>query len=290
MNFFSHDAATDQDYRSLNFPHNDATQKCRDFVEFLWKNYAAFADKNFLTDARHHFHQRFWEMYLSVTFMQRGYEVTKTPDESPDICIQLGERKLWIEAVAPGPGTGVDKIPEPEHGKVNWVPTDQITLRYLQAFDAKFKNYQKYLEKDIVSRDDIFVIAINCNKVPHAYFGSTVPYHVQALLPFGPPNVIIDVKTDSIVETGYSLKDMVLKNSGSKVEKKAFTDPKFAGVSAVMNAIHEVGGYTMNKENLGLDFDILHNPLSINPLAANTIQWARNRYVEDHQLFILEPS
>ena len=52
-----------------------------------------------------------------------------------------------------------------------------------------------------------------------------------------------------------------------------------------MNAIHEVAGYTMNQENLGVDFDFLHNPLSINPLSTDTIPWAQNRYVIDDQLF-----
>jgi hypothetical protein len=285
MNFFSIGATSDSEYEVLNSPINEHAQRCRDFVECLWRDYSEFADKNYLSDAKNHFHQRFWEMYLSVTFLRRGYEVIKTPDESPDVCIQMKGKKIWIEAVAPGPGTGLDQIQMPEFGKANWVPTDQIALRYLNVLNTKFHNYQKYVNKEIVDSSDIFVIAINCNKVPHAYFGSTLPYHVQALLPIGPPNVIFDVATDSIVETGYSFKDSVVKNSGSKVEKKAFIDPKYSGISAVMNAIHEVGGYTINKNNLGVDFDFLHNPLSINPLSIDTIPWAQNRYVIDDQLF-----
>lgn len=289
MNFFSTGATSDLDYESLNYPINEDSQRCRDFVEYLWRDYSEFADKNFLSDAKNHFHQRFWEMYLSVTFIRRGYKIIKTPDESPDVCILMNEKKLWIEAVAPGPGTGLDQIPIPEFGKASWVPTDKIALRYLHVLNAKFDNYQKYVKKGIVGSSDIFVIAINCNKVPHAYFGSTLPYHVQALLPIGPPNVIIDVANDSIVETGYSFKDSVVKNSGSKVEKKAFTDPKYSGISAVMNAIHQVAGYTMNKESLGIDFDFLHNPLSRNPLGIDTIPWAQNRYVIDEQLFKTRP-
>ena len=285
MNFFSIGAITDSDYESLNFPINEHTQRCRDFVECLWRDYSEFADKNFLSNAKNNFHQRFWEMYLSVTFVRKGFKVIKTPDESPDVCIQMNGKKIWIEAVAPGPGTGLDQIPIPEFGKANWVPTDQIALRYLNVLNTKFHKYQTYVKKEIVGSSDIFVIAINCSKVPHAYFGSSLPYHVQALLPIGPPNVIFDVATDSIVKTGYSFKDSVVKNSGSKVEKKAFTDPKYSGISAVMNAIHEVAGYTMNQENLGVDFDFLHNPLSINPLSTDTIPWAQNRYVIDDQLF-----
>ena len=289
MKFFSPGAAMDLDYRLLNLPFNDDSQKCHDFVESLWRDYSHLADKNFLSDARNHFHQRFWEMYLSVTFLRRGYEVIKTPDESPDVCILLDGRKVWIEAVAPKPGTGFDKVPLPVFGEANWVPTDRITLRYLQVLYSKFQKYQKYLKKGIVRDNDIFIIAINCNKVPHAYFGSTVPYHIQALLPIGPPNVILNVTTNSIIETGYSFKDFVLKSSGSTVEKKAFTDPTYSGISAVMNAIHEVGGYTMNEGNLGIDFDFLHNPLSINPLGAETIRWARNSYVEGRELLTIEP-
>ena len=289
MNFFSTGATSDLDYESLNFPINEHSQQCREFVEFLWRDYSYFADKNFLTNAKTHFHQRFWEMYLSVTFLQKGYEVIKTPDASPDVCILMNGKRIWIEAVAPGPGEGNDKIPTPKFGKANWVPTDQIALRYMNVFHTKFHNYERYLQKGIVSSTDIFVIAINCNKVPHAYFGSTIPYHVQAFLPIGPLNVIFDRSTDSIVETGYTFKDFLIKNSGSKVEKKAFSDSKFSGVSAVMNANHEVAGYTLNKEKLGIDFDFLHNPLAINPLDTDTFPWAKNRYVMDDQLFEIEP-
>jgi hypothetical protein len=289
MNFFSTSVNCDSDYESLIYPINEDYQRCRDFVDFLWRDYSDFADKNFLTNAKTHFHQRFWEMYLSVTFLRKGYEVIKTPDESPDVCIKMNGKKLWIEAVAPGPGTGPDQIPIPEFGKANWVPTDLIALRYLNVFNEKHAKYKKYMQKGIVSCNDIFVIAINCNKVPHAYFGSTVPYHVQALLPIGPPNVIFNIEKDSIVETGYSFKDSVMKNSGSKVEKKAFTDPKYSGVSAVINSGHEIAGYTMHKENLGFDFDFLHNPLAINPLGTDTIPWAKNRYVTDDQLFEIKP-
>lgn len=290
MNFFSDGATSDLEYESLNLPINEDSQRCRDFVESLWKDYSKLADKNFLSDSKNHFHQRFWEMYLSVTFMRRGYELIKSPDESPDVCIQLNGKKLWIEAVAPGPGTGLDKIPTPKFGKANWVPTDQVTLRYLQVLDAKFQKYQTYVKKRIVSPSDIFVIAINCNKVPHAYFGSTVPYHVQALLPIGPPNVTFNIATDSIVETGYSFKDSVVKNSGAKVDKKAFADPKYSGISAVMNAIHEVAGYTFNKENFGIDFDFLHNPLSENPLDIDVVPWAKNRFIKDDQIFTVNPN
>lgn len=287
MNFFSTDQSTDPEYHSLSSPINDDSQRCREFVESLWNDYVNFADKNFLSDAKNHFHQRFWEMYLSVAFIRRGYKVIKSPEEAPDVCVQLKEQKLWIEAVAPGPGTGLDKIPLPEFGKANWVPTDQIALRYLQVLDAKFQKFQSYLEKGIIGSEDIFVIAINCNKVPHAYFGSTVPYHVQALLPIGPPNVVFNVATDSIVEAGYSFKDSVKKNSGSIVEKKAFTDFKYSGISAVMNAIHEVGGYTLNSNNLGIDFDILHNPLATNPLSIELLPWVKNRYIKGNEIITI---
>ncbi len=290
MNFFTSGKSHDDDYESLNFPSNEDSQLCRDFVESLWQDYSTLADKNFLSDSRNHFHQRFWEMYLSVTFLRRGYNVIKSKDESPDVCIQLDGKKLWIEAVAPGAGTGEDKIPTPEFGKANWVPTDRITLRYLHVIDSKFQNYQKYVAKKIVSPDDFFVIAINCNKVPHAYFGSTVPFHIQALLPIGPPNVIFDVASDSIIETGYSFKDSVVKNSGSKVGKNVFIDEKYSGISAVMNAIHEVAGYTLNKSNLGVDFDFFHNPLALNPLATDEFSWAKNRFIEDNQIYTIDPN
>ena len=39
-------------------------QPYRDFVEDLWERYQPSQDRHFLNDARQHFLQRFWEMYL----------------------------------------------------------------------------------------------------------------------------------------------------------------------------------------------------------------------------------
>ena len=71
---------------------------------------------------------------------------------------------------------------------------------YTAALSEKLRKYQGYLAKGIVSPSDGYVVAINANKIPHAYFGSRLPYHVQAFLPFGPPTVAINPRTHQKID------------------------------------------------------------------------------------------
>ena len=113
--FFLSGEATDPGYRNVrDLPHwHDA----KAFTEYLWPLYRHLADPNFRTDARNHFNQRFWEMYLACTLIVRGFELHRLGSEGPEFYFIFGGRRVWVEAVAPGPGTGPDRVPETETGK-----------------------------------------------------------------------------------------------------------------------------------------------------------------------------
>jgi len=48
----------------------------RVFVESLWQMYRPYADTNFRSDARHHFNEQFWEMYLGCTLLEHGFRIS----------------------------------------------------------------------------------------------------------------------------------------------------------------------------------------------------------------------
>lgn len=271
MAFFSPGPCQDPDYATVRDALNSG---CKDFVELLWLQYEPYNnDPNFLSDARNHFHQRFWEMYLCVTMLQRGLTVEKAPRAGPDFSVRLGGKRIWFEAIAAEAGTTSDRVPEPEPMKAGWVRHEQVLLRYTSALADKRKKRDLDLAKNIISADDLFVVALNARKIPHAYFGTTPPFVVQAYLPFGPLTLAVNPQTGRVVDTYSKYRDTVLKKNGSPVSTAAFLDPAYCGISAVLHATFDVAGYTFGSARWGDNFEVLHNPLATHPLSLDLLNW-----------------
>jgi len=64
------------------------------FVEELWRRSCHLADSHFREDARTHFHQRFWEMYLAVTLIEHDFDLKRYGPEGPEFYAMLG-RGFW---------------------------------------------------------------------------------------------------------------------------------------------------------------------------------------------------
>ncbi|MEK7101067.1 MAG: hypothetical protein AAB921_03130, partial [Patescibacteria group bacterium] len=65
--FFSKGDATGTQYIAAR--DNPRAKLYRDYAEDLWRDFRPYADTLFRDNARHHFHQRFWEMYLGATLL-----------------------------------------------------------------------------------------------------------------------------------------------------------------------------------------------------------------------------
>lgn len=287
--FFTPGACEDPDYKAIR----DLSQAadCKRFVEELWQDYELYSDTNFLSNARNHFHQRFWEMYLCVTMLKRGFVIEKANgSQGPEFSISIEGRKVWFEAIAPEAGSTEDRVPEVEIGKGNSVPTEQVLMRYTAALSAKLRKYQCDRKKGIISENDGYVVAINSNKIPHAFLGSILPYHVQSFLPFGPLTIAINTKTREKVDEYFQYRGEVTKKNNSPVPTQAFLDPAYCGISAVIHSIFDVAGYTRGTAKWGDDFDVLHNPLAVNPLPFDVLHWCKYRYVHDGKLETVERS
>jgi hypothetical protein len=257
--------------------------KPRLFVESLWDRYRYLADPHFREDARNHFLGRFWEMYLAVTFLERGFHLIKVGDKGPEFYFLHNGRKVWVEAVAPGPGDGVDRVPEIEYGKVYKVPTEKILLRFTNSLDEKRIKYKEALEKGIINFDDLYILAINSRGIPHGPFGNTMPFFVQAFLPFGNLAMDIDTKTGKAVETYYQYRPNVVKASGAAIPTTAFLSPEFSFVSAV---IHSAVDCVNRPDILGEDFMILHNPTASGSrsLDSSIFYWCEQLFYRDGRL------
>ena len=236
--------------------------EARRFVEELWAEYRPLADSHFCADARNHFLQRFWEMYLAITLKAKGFLLTKVSDEGPDFYFSLKKRKVWVEAVAPEPGIGPDAVPQPQLGQVSDVPQEQILLRFTNALAEKLGRYNDALKKGIIDGSDHYVVAINCRRIPDAPYPSHLPYGVMACLPFGHLMVTLDRQTRQVVDSSFQYRDQVSKSSGAVVPTNSFLNPEYAGISGVLGSAI----YPTDPVGMGCDFWFLHNPLASQPI------------------------
>ncbi len=196
-------------------------------------------------------------MYLTVTFIEQGFSIHRVGAEGPEFYIEQDGKRIWVEAIAPGPGVGPDRVPEPELGVAYHVPTEKILLRFTHALSEKRKKYIAARKKGIISPDDGYLLAINSRGIPHAPYGNTMPYFIQAYLPFGPYAISIDSGTGNIVESFYQHRETVSKLNGENIPTTAFLDREFSCISSVL---HSSVDCVNRPATLGGDFSMLHNP------------------------------
>jgi hypothetical protein len=274
--FFLSGDCEDLGYRNIrDLPHHEQS---RAFVESLWSQYNTYADRHFLEDAKAHFTERYWEMYLGVALLNHGLQLIRLGNEGPEFYFVHNDRKIWVEAVAPGPGTTSERVPEVQYGEVSLVPTDKILLRFTNALSEKRQKYLTALSKGIIHQDDLYLLAMNSRRIPHASIGNTMPFFVQALLPFGNLAVVIDKNTGNITDTFYQPRESVIKESGAPVSTKAFLGSQFGFVSAVL---HSAVDCVNRPQLLGGDFSILHNPSASHPIDRTIFHWCEQMFYRE---------
>lgn len=283
--FFGQGEGSDLGY--LNIRDNPHHEDTRQFVDSLWAKYQPLADLHFQEDAKNHFLERFWEMYVAVTFMERGLKLIPVGGEGPEFYFETSQRRIFVEAIAPGPGTGLDQVPGPQYGVATKTPTEKILLRFTHALVEKRKKYREALEKAIVTCDDGYLLAINSRGIHHGPSGNTMPYFVQAFLPFGPLAWALDAKTGNIVDSFHQYRDTVPKQTGTNISTKAFLDPEFQFVSAVLQS--SVDCVNRPKE-LGADFCILHNPSAVHGIDPSVFPWSKHLVLRDDELVEVNPN
>jgi hypothetical protein len=277
--FFMDGPCNDLGYRNTRDDPRGAQHK--GFVEALWVRFHPLADIHFREDARNHFLQRFWEMYLAVTLLEHGFDLHRHGDEGPEFYASVGTCRIWFEAIAPGPGTGPDQVPQLVPGEAGTVPTEKILLRFTNALDEKRRKHAAALTKGIVSPEDHYVLALNSRGIRHAPYGGVMPYFIQAFLPFGPLTYSIDVKTFEIKDSFYQYRPAVSKLNRSSVSTKAFLDDEASFCSAV---IHSGVDCANHPDQLGGEFSVLHNPQAHCPLDTSVFSWCEQFTLHAEQL------
>jgi hypothetical protein len=277
--FFLPGKAVDPSY--TNVRDSEPLSFARDFTESLWPTYRPFADPNARSNAKSQFLQRFWEMYLACTLLDRGFKLERVGHEGPEFYFVCEGRRIWVEAIAPCPGNGADSAPRIQLGVAYTVPSEQILMRFTHALREKHRKYEQALSKGIVKPEDHLVLAINSRGIPHAPYGAEISYVLKAFLPFGALTYVVDRETLELRDSHYQLREKLLKANGEPVATTAFLDPKFSAFSAILHSGVDCANHPTR---LGDDFMVVHNPTATYNLPHGLFSWCQQFELHENTL------
>jgi len=234
-------------------------------IEYFWGKYKPYVQGNessFLSIAqkRGYFKQYWWEMVLSLGLLNIGANIQKkNTEKGPDIFIDNSDKKfpkVYIEAIAPKEGETEYKLPQLQLG-VHKVPKKEFMLRLSGAFLEKYRKYKSYINNNIISEEDIYIIAISaCNL---GEYDSIMDFPCDAPLQFlfGAGDLVVSSK-----ESFVRYRPQIMKRD-RPVEMKYFLINEYNGISAVL---YSNAGILRCPNNPEETFIFVKNPLAKNPL------------------------
>jgi len=231
----------------------------REKFDDLFRHYHSFADRHFLSEVKRRFHQRTWEMYLSVVLLNRGIRFS-SQNSGPDILIEFHGKKIWIECVACEKGGGADQVPDMIWSEVQPTPDSEMLLRLASVLKDKFEKYCQYVRKGVVQETDQFIIAVNTGGL--RFFGGHVPLILRCVFAAGHPTISFPIGGGSETHS-ISTIPFIEKKSGAKVPMTFFLEEKHNGVTGVFHC----GNNVLNHSDvIGEDIVLVPNPMAKNHL------------------------
>jgi len=264
MNFFQN-KKKDEDWLYSQIRDCPERAEIKKEIDFFWKKYREYApvsELHFLSEIqkREQFKQRWWEMILAIGLLNIGIKVQrKLNEEGPDIVIEQ-PRKIFIEAIAPKMGSTKDKLPEMQWNGVFDLPKTQFLFRLTSSFVEKHNKFKQYIKKNLISTNDICIIAISiCNL---DQYGSLMDFPCDAPLQFlagGAGNLVISSISDSFIRFTTTIE----KVNKSPIRVDYFLNTDYSEISAVIYSNVDLLNCSITPEQ---SFVIVKNPFAKNPI------------------------
>jgi hypothetical protein len=217
-----------------------------------------------------HFQQRFWEMYVGCALLDQGVDLLPRSKwnkawkgAGPDLLATVEGQRVWIECIAPGPGTGADGVPEIGDKPVDQVPVDQIKLRFLSALLEKRRQVARHTTARIVAPEDGFVVAINSGCIPLAFMTEDPPWIARALYGLGNLAVSYNRNTKDWSEPFLTVQPIITKCNNVPIDTNLFGNGQAREVGGVIYS--SVSGWNRGRD-LASTLVFVHNRTAAVPL------------------------
>lgn len=286
------DAHSSTGYRNLkNAPAGSVPGEIKEGLEDLWHRYEPYADTNFRSEFAKQPEPRFWEMYLAARLLAsrrklrlRAELPSAERDAGPDICIPKGRRKIWIEAIAPGPGDdkNLDKVPDlflNVDGGMKDVSERQIHLRLTSALWTKLQAFEQYKKNGIIGNNDSCIVAISAAQFSLEAAGEGLSHAVKAVYPFGEEFIELNPRRFEVVRVGHRYSEHIkrAKEKAEPILRTAFQDERFADISGLIWSRRSTGNFLGQAD----DLVYVHNQIARKPIPRKWVRWAEEFYPID---------
>lgn len=216
-----------------------------------------------------------WEAMLYQHFTSIGYKLrktaTKSGQHSPDFCIELPDKLLWVEAIVPSPeGIPTDWLTLASRNTYAAVvkPTEKMLLRCTSALAAKRDKIAGYQTKGTITPRDQTVIALSiCRLSDYDVDGNglgNLPLTVGAVFPLGPLAFPVTREGKFDGPARHLPRFTLPKDNGTSVPTYAFLDQRFSNVSALLQ------GHQKDLYGKDIALSLIHNPLASNKVSTRT--------------------
>ncbi|HEY1957745.1 MAG TPA: hypothetical protein VGH28_19125 [Polyangiaceae bacterium] len=276
MELFSpDDAGTCAAYRACR--DHLTKRAARDHLERAWLlGHATMGDReaDVVGRFRRDFHSVAWELYLRAVLVDAGLTLQRTSTNGPDLCVDIGGRHVFVEAVTVGPGTGANRIQHwRDAGGTSGLlyPIEGLLLRIRSALDDKLRQLRRWQHSGVLTSDTPVIIALNHGLIVDSdlHDEGGVPAFVKAVLPVGEMAIRIDpYRPGAPSEEVRSDREQVRTAHGAPVSTRLFLEPESAPLSALLVARQLVWNLRWQAER---DLLLLHNLRAATALPRRTV-------------------
>lgn len=262
-----------------------AVRQVRSELDAMWTTYEPCADPDFRDGFARDPEGRFWEMYVGCRLLEAGKLLLPAAERNrgggrPDICVLDGNRRIWIEAIAPEPGESPDRVElPPGTAEGGWFGANlkrQAQLRTTSALWTKRKVFERYLGDGIIAEDDIRLIAIGAVRFGAYVDESPIPLIMSSVFPIGDEFVSINLETGDVVDRGFQPSFEIARKSGA-IPRTAFIRETFSNISGVLWSTVSIG----NMDSAQRPLTLVHNPRADIPMTKRWGVWDREFVVTE---------
>ena len=182
-------------------------------------------------------------MYLTVRLLDTAPEVRPRTelaqaarDVGPDICIQKGTRKIWIEAVSPDQGheNNPDRVADwpAKESRINVERKQrrQVELRATAALSSKIAKFKRYRDNGIVNERDLCIIAVSAGQFPLQAIQFGLSPAVTSVYPIGRERIDFNPLAPSFSSV-FDFAPHIERPGRQPVQRSMFQDPDNALIS-----------------------------------------------------------
>ncbi len=207
-----------------------------------------------------------WQMYLWLLLHAQGYDLKAASPKGPDITLDKDGRRVWVECIAPGVGTGeLQAEPLPTGRVIAGDPNgEKIIFRITAALADKAAKTREYVDAGLISAYEPILVAVSLALVSNSGTSRLENYCLKALHGTGQSVFMVPIgDPPKPIRLEQRYQSEIAKPSGAQVPLVPFASLQYRWISGLLMNPFDV---VFDPELCGSDLWFFPNLLAHNKL------------------------